>query len=142
MIKKKYLLAALVLPLAAISAEASSGGQVPLKAVYDKPATNWEEEALPLGNGYLGAMVFGDVFCDVIQTNEKTLWSGGPGEDSNYNGGQLHSEESTHRALSDSRNKLQENMTRFSQSFIPGAAMDYLSLHTEWRSGAWLDHIS
>ena len=72
----------------------SAGGiqtaQPALKAVYNTPATNWEEEALPLGNGYMGAMVFGDVFNEVIQTNEKTLWSGGPGEDAAYDGGQKH----------------------------------------------------
>lgn len=122
---KNYISVSLAVALTAVGASASSGKQVPLKAVYDKPATNWEEEALPLGNGYMGAMVFGDVFCDVIQTNEKTLWSGGPGEDANYNGGQLHSEESTHRALRDFRSKLQENMTKFSKGFIPGTAMEY-----------------
>ena len=37
----------------------------------------------------MGAMIFGDVYVDVIQTNEHTLWSGGPGEDPSYNGGHL-----------------------------------------------------
>ena len=61
--------------------------QPTLKATYNKPAKNWESEALPIGNGYMGAMIFGDVYVDVIQTNEHTLWSGGPGEDPSYNGG-------------------------------------------------------
>lgn len=52
--------------------------QPTLKATYNKPAKNWESEALPIGNGYMGAMIFGDVYVDVIQTNEHTLWSGGP----------------------------------------------------------------
>ncbi len=42
---------------------------------YLKPACIWEE-ALPLGNGILGAMVFGGIDCDRIQLNEETLWSG------------------------------------------------------------------
>ncbi|MBQ3780424.1 MAG: glycoside hydrolase family 95 protein, partial [Bacteroidaceae bacterium] len=44
---------------------------------YDRPAEAWEE-ALPLGNGSLGAMVWGTVDEELIQLNEATLWSGGP----------------------------------------------------------------
>lgn len=44
---------------------------------YDKPASAWTE-ALPLGNGRLGAMVFGGVAQERIQINEATLWGGGP----------------------------------------------------------------
>ncbi|WP_353887415.1 glycoside hydrolase family 95 protein [uncultured Spirosoma sp.] len=47
------------------------------KLWYDKPATQWVE-ALPLGNGRIGAMVFGGVEQELIQLNESTLWSGGP----------------------------------------------------------------
>ena len=45
---------------------------------YDKPAANWLE-ALPVGNGRLGAMVFGGVPIERLQLNEDTLWSGAPG---------------------------------------------------------------
>ncbi|CAN5415511.1 glycoside hydrolase N-terminal domain-containing protein [soil metagenome] len=44
---------------------------------YDRPATEWVE-ALPLGNGRLGAMVFGDPSAEHLQLNEGTLWAGGP----------------------------------------------------------------
>ena len=44
---------------------------------YDLPAKEWEE-ALPVGNGRLGAMVFGGHGEERIQLNEETLWSGGP----------------------------------------------------------------
>lgn len=44
---------------------------------YDKPAKEWVE-ALPIGNGQLGAMIFGKVDEELIQLNESTLWSGGP----------------------------------------------------------------
>lgn len=44
---------------------------------YDRPAEVWNE-ALPLGNGRLGAMVFGRVDCERIQMNEATLWTGKP----------------------------------------------------------------
>ncbi|MDP9849268.1 glycosyl hydrolase family 95 catalytic domain-containing protein [Streptosporangium lutulentum] len=46
---------------------------------YDKPATDWETQALPIGNGALGATVFGGVTTEQIQFNEKSLWTGGPG---------------------------------------------------------------
>ncbi|WP_345568624.1 glycosyl hydrolase family 95 catalytic domain-containing protein [Nonomuraea rosea] len=46
---------------------------------YEQPATNWETQALPIGNGPLGAMVFGGVASEQLQFNEKTLWTGGPG---------------------------------------------------------------
>ncbi len=44
---------------------------------YAAPATKWEE-ALPVGNGRLGAMVFGKYGEERIQLNEETYWSGGP----------------------------------------------------------------
>ncbi len=43
---------------------------------YKTPATVWTE-ALPVGNGRLGAMVFGGVEQELVQLNESTLWSGG-----------------------------------------------------------------
>jgi alpha-L-fucosidase 2 len=48
-----------------------------LKLWYKQPARVWTE-ALPLGNGRLGAMVFGGVNNEMISLNEGTLWSGGP----------------------------------------------------------------
>lgn len=48
-----------------------------LKLQYDQPANYWTE-ALPVGNGRLGAMVFGKPNEELIQLNEATLWSGGP----------------------------------------------------------------
>ncbi len=46
---------------------------------YDKPATDWYE-ALPIGNGTMGAMVYGGVVNEVLQLNENTLYSGEPGQ--------------------------------------------------------------
>ncbi|WP_246608026.1 glycoside hydrolase family 95 protein [Paractinoplanes toevensis] len=54
---------------------------------YDAPAADWESQALPIGNGTLGAMVFGRVGVETIQFNEKTLWTGGPGSASGYDFG-------------------------------------------------------
>ncbi|MGC8989332.1 MAG: glycoside hydrolase N-terminal domain-containing protein, partial [Verrucomicrobiia bacterium] len=52
--------------------------QRPIRIWFARPATNWEREALPIGNGRLGAMVFGGTARERIQLNEDTLWSGGP----------------------------------------------------------------
>ena len=54
-----------------------SATQSPLTLWYRQPATTWNE-ALPVGNGRLGAMVFGGVQKEHIQLNEETLWTGGP----------------------------------------------------------------
>lgn len=47
---------------------------------YDKPAEKWVQ-ALPVGNGRLGAMVFGQPENDHLQLNDITIWSGGPQSD-------------------------------------------------------------
>ncbi|WP_055566396.1 glycoside hydrolase family 95 protein [Streptomyces atriruber] len=54
---------------------------------YGAPATDWEREALPIGNGALGAMVFGTLASERLQFNEKTLWTGGPGSREGYDFG-------------------------------------------------------
>lgn len=59
-----------------ISAKKSSNN---LKLWYTKPAQKWTE-ALPIGNGRLGAMIFGGVENDRIQFNEETLWNGSPND--------------------------------------------------------------
>ena len=43
---------------------------------YAKPARDWQRQALPIGNGRLGCMIFGDVAKERIQFNEDTLWIG------------------------------------------------------------------
>lgn len=48
-----------------------------MKLSYDQPAGEWTE-ALPVGNGSLGAMVFGGVEKERLQFNEETLWAGKP----------------------------------------------------------------
>jgi alpha-L-fucosidase 2 len=91
-----------------------SGQEAPaLKLRYDFPASAWETEALPIGNGFLGAMVFGDVPTDVIQINEHSLWSGGPGKNPNYNGGHLRTPAVVQQSLQDIRTSLQTKMTNF-----------------------------
>ncbi|QDU88535.1 hypothetical protein Pla175_19130 [Pirellulimonas nuda] len=71
--------AALVLTGVAVAAENGAPAQTPgaTELWYAQPASRWTE-ALPLGNGRLGAMVYGGVRQERLQMNEDTLWSGGP----------------------------------------------------------------
>ncbi|RKP57329.1 glycoside hydrolase family 95 protein [Cohnella endophytica] len=55
-----------------------------MKLQYDRPSRRWTE-ALPVGNGRLGAMVFGGPEVERIQLNEDTLWSGSPHNRDNVN---------------------------------------------------------
>jgi len=54
-----------------------------LKLWYNKPSGDKWENALPIGNGRLGAMIYGNVDTETIQLNENTLWSGGPNRNDN-----------------------------------------------------------
>jgi alpha-L-fucosidase 2 len=54
-----------------------------LKLWYNQPSGTTWENALPIGNGRLGAMVYGNVETETIQFNEHTLWSGGPNRNDN-----------------------------------------------------------
>ena len=66
--------------LTACSLQETSGE--PLKLWYTHPAGYWTE-ALPLGNGRLGAMVFGGIGLERIQLNEESLWAGSPVDNNN-----------------------------------------------------------
>lgn len=78
---KRFALAAVLAIVAACSAtEADSD----LKLWYDEPASQWVE-ALPVGNGRLGAMVFGGTASERIQLNEETVWAGQPNSNANPN---------------------------------------------------------
>lgn len=54
-----------------------------LKLWYKQPSGNTWENALPIGNGRLGAMVYGNVEQETIQLNEQTVWSGSPNRNDN-----------------------------------------------------------
>ncbi len=60
-----------------ISCEVNTDEQHSINLWYDSPATNWNE-ALPIGNGRVGAMIFGETKNEHLQLNENTLYSGEP----------------------------------------------------------------
>ena len=55
-----------------------------LKLWYNKPAATWEREALPIGNGHMGAMLFGGETTERIQFNEESLWIGNEDDSGAY----------------------------------------------------------
>ncbi|MGO4292200.1 glycoside hydrolase family 95 protein [Chitinophaga sp. RAB17] len=80
----KYL-AGLLMMIVVVSARAEGVHHDELW--YVKPAGKWEAEALPIGNGRMGAMLYGGVKTDRIQFNEQSLWSGDNNWDGDYQTG-------------------------------------------------------
>jgi alpha-L-fucosidase 2 len=60
-----------------------SQGKQSLKLWYNKPSGKTWENAMPIGNGRLGAMIYGNVEKETIQLNEHTVWSGSPNRNDN-----------------------------------------------------------
>jgi len=71
-----FLILVLML-VTSLATNTANAQQSDLKLWYNQPAEQWNH-ALPVGNGRLGAMVFGDPATEHIQLNEETFWAGGP----------------------------------------------------------------
>ena len=65
----------LCLAFLAASASVAADADSAVSLWYSQPAAKWAE-ALPLGNGRLGAMVFGSLPVERLQLNEESLWAG------------------------------------------------------------------
>ncbi len=79
-VMKKILVLMMVLGNSALAQ------QSPLTLWYSKPANRWEE-ALPVGNGRLGAMVYGRTGKEILQVNEESVWAGVKFNDANADAG-------------------------------------------------------
>ncbi|KAG7014958.1 Alpha-L-fucosidase 2, partial [Cucurbita argyrosperma subsp. argyrosperma] len=77
---KTHLLAVLLVHLCFAFAMAESSD--PLKLTFNGSAKHWTD-AIPIGNGRLGAMVWGGVDTEILQLNEDTLWTGTPADYTN-----------------------------------------------------------
>ncbi len=104
-----WTVCALLVSATALAATPREGGDTPeLRLWYDEPASQttrrlgdggfsatdddkvWQQSTLPIGNGDLGASVWGEIATEKLVVNEKTLWSGGPSaRRPDYNGGNL-----------------------------------------------------
>ena len=81
---KKLILTTFSFCLLSISGSLLSGQDKPsnMKIWFNQPALNWND-ALPVGNGRLGAMIFGGIEMEHLELNEATVWTGGPRWDAN-----------------------------------------------------------
>ncbi|MDZ4709028.1 MAG: glycoside hydrolase N-terminal domain-containing protein [Saprospiraceae bacterium] len=115
---KKYFFSLLLLCLELLRTNAQSAS----KLWYTKPAEHFEE-SLVIGNGRLGATVFGGVLSDKIFLNDATLWSGGP-VNAHMSPEAYKSLPPIREALKNENYKLADELNRklqgtFSQSFAP-----------------------
>jgi alpha-L-fucosidase 2 len=97
---------------------------------YDKPAEKWTE-ALPIGNGRIGAMVFGGREEERLQINESTLWGGGPHDYANPDA-YAHLEEIRRLIFAgkvDEAEKLSETMMGHPKLLMPYQPFCDLRLH-------------
>lgn len=105
-----------------------------LKLWYDKPAEKWTE-ALPLGNGRIGAMVYGGVREEKICFNEDTLWSGYPhdkNEPERYVYFRQARELAREHRYKETQQLLEENFTgEFTESYMPMGDMHLKMSHGE-----------
>jgi len=90
---------AVLVPAGRLPAEGEDAAPLPLLLWYDAPAKNWERGALPIGNGRLGCMIFGDAPAERIQFNEDSLWVGDEHDTGAYQAfGDLHIKMPGHEA--------------------------------------------
>lgn len=95
------------------------------KLSYTKPAKQWVQ-ALPVGNGRLGGMVFGKVAVERIQLNEDSVWYGGPKKRDNPEAA-LHLEE-VRRLLFEGKPKEAEKLARLTMTSVPQHFAPYQTL--------------
>ena len=116
-----------------------------LKVWYTRPAADWQTEALAIGNGYMGCLVFGGTGKDKVHINEKTVWNGGPGEGLEYNYG-IENPVDTEAALDKIRgdlNAIREKLDDKSQYVFGFAEDSYQACGTDTRGEAmdWLNRL-
>jgi alpha-L-fucosidase 2 len=98
---------------------------------YSEPARVWEE-ALPIGNGRLGAMIFGGVADERIQLNESTLWDGYPLDPNNPES--LKALPEVRRLLFENRNNEAVALAGKTMMGLPSGIKSYQSLGELWFS--------
>ncbi len=93
-----------------------------LRMKYNQPAAEWNE-ALPIGNGRLGAMIFGDPIHERLQLNEDSLWYGGPRDRNNPDAASVLPE--IRRLILEGKPQEAERLAVWGLSGIPEAQRHY-----------------
>ena len=119
------------LPLAAIPTQAAAAEGNPLRLWYDEPASQganilgaganysdndgsntWQQQTLPIGNGDMGANVYGEIVSEHLTFNEKTLWTGGPSASRpNYKGGNIEANGNNGKVMEEIQNLFLQGQT-------------------------------
>ncbi|XP_057736450.1 alpha-L-fucosidase 2 isoform X1 [Arachis stenosperma] len=102
--------------------DGGGGGSRPLKVTFSEAAINWTD-AIPIGNGRLGAMIWGGVSSELLQLNEDTLWTGMPGD---YTNSSAPAALAKVRKLVDNRNYSQATEEAVNLSGEPSAVYQLL----------------
>nr|WP_160719583.1 glycoside hydrolase family 95 protein [Bacillus sp. USDA818B3_A] len=92
---------------------------------FDKAAKDWNE-ALPVGNGRLGAMIYGKTAIEQIQLNEESVWYGGPRDRNNPNA--LENIDKIRELLQNGRPAEAEKLSSMALSGIPETQRHYMGL--------------
>lgn len=107
-----------------------------MKLWYEQPATAWVE-ALPLGNGRIGAMVFGNPVNETISLNEDTMWSGYP-RDTNRKDAYLYLARAKELVLEGKLHEVQSHieqnmLSKYTQSYLPlgDIKLDFIGINPE-----------
>lgn len=110
------MISASYLPLQVSQAAQATQAHTELKTIFTEPAVDWESECTQLGNGYMGAMLYGGMDIDRIQLNEHSIWSGGQQYNPDYDGGHSGTAQSHYDSLSKLRANLQASMIDFTKN--------------------------
>ncbi|KAH1190819.1 Alpha-L-fucosidase 2 [Glycine max] len=100
----------------------------PLKVTFAEPATHWTD-AIPIGNGRLGAMVWGAVPSEALQLNEDTLWTGIPGDYTN---------KSAQQALAEVRKLVDDR--KFSEATAAAVKLSGDPSDVNYEANGWVVH--
>ncbi len=98
----------------------------PMTLWYRRPALWWENEALPVGNGRLAAMVFGGIDHERIQFNEETVWAGKPSDSNNPKA--LEALPKVRKLLFDGKNQAATDLAAQSMLGVPERIQSYQTL--------------
>ena len=108
----------------------------PLTLWYTSPVTKatvedpWMEYALPIGNGQLGAMIYGGIRQDVVQFNEKTLWTG---SSTNYDRGKGY-QNFGHLYIEDNTGRFGTTSSKGVKDYVRTLDLASAVATTEWKS--------
>ncbi|KAF8523416.1 glycoside hydrolase family 95 protein [Gautieria morchelliformis] len=96
---------------------------------YRKPGVSWSKDYLPIGNGFLAAMIQGETFHDETTLNIEDLWSGGPFQNASYTGG--NPAESAGGSLHINMQNIRAGVFNSTTGTIPNAEFDVITTPIE-----------